>query len=29
VPPDVWMLGLLALLTAIAFLYVAALRRLP
>jgi hypothetical protein len=28
-PLDVWMLGLLALLTGIAFLYVAALRRLP
>lgn len=28
-PLDVWMLGLLALLTGIAFLYIAGLRRLP
>jgi len=28
-PLDVWMLGLLALLTVISFLYIAALRKLP
>jgi len=28
-PLDIWMLGLLALLTVLSFFYVAALRRLP